>query len=203
LKEQHFFCFFGTMKICFATNNPQKIAEVSEMLQHTNIEIVGLKEIGCLEELPETSQTLEGNSKQKAEYVFQNYRVVCFADDTGLEVETLNGEPGVDSAHYSGNRNSDENMNLLLQRLAGTMHRKAQFRTIIALAGLEETQIFEGIVEGSITNEKQGSGGFGYDPVFRPKGYHQTFGELSRQEKSKISHRGKAIEKLIKYLQLL
>ena len=188
------------MKICFASNNEHKITEVKHIAQ--NYEIVSLKEIGCLEELPETRDTLEGNSLQKAEFVFDKYNLPCFADDTGLEVEALNNAPGVYSARYAGSqKNSDDNINLLMKNLHGEKNRRARFRTVISLVGLESTPVlFEGIVDGSITMDKRGSSGFGYDPVFLPDGYTKTFAEMTLAEKNALSHRALAVKKLEAYL---
>ncbi len=187
-------------KICFATNNPNKLKEIREALP--NIQIVGLKEIGCNEELPETTNTLKGNSLQKAQYIYDNYNVDCFADDTGLEVEALNGEPGVYSARYAGETcNSGDNMSKLLTELTKHTNRKAQFRTIITLIESGKPQTFEGIAKGVIRTQKSGVDGFGYDPVFEPLGYGITFAEMSMTEKNKISHRGIAVRKMLSYFK--
>ena len=189
------------MKLVFATNNKNKILEVQQLLPDT-IEIVSLESIGCFEEIPETANTIEENAIMKANYVTQKYGYDCFADDTGLEVETLNGEPGVFSARYAGEqRSSDDNMNKLLEALANNNNRKAQFKTVIALNINNQQLLFTGIAEGDITFEKSGNQGFGYDPIFKPKGYTSTFAELSLEEKGKISHRGKATEQLIAFLK--
>ena len=188
------------MKICFATNNPKKIEEVKAALGD-RFEIVSLKDIGCLEELPETGDTLEHNAFQKAKYVKEHYGVDCFADDTGLEVDALEGEPGVYSGRYAGEPRSDErNIDLLLKNLGETSLRTARFKTVIALLLGEEEYKFEGIAEGEILRERTGEGGFGYDPVFLPKGYSKSFAELSLAEKNQISHRGKAVSELITFL---
>lgn len=188
------------MKICFATNNPKKIEEVKAALE-PDFTIVSLAEIGCKEELPETGDTLDYNAFEKARYVYQNYGVSCFADDTGLEVDALEGAPGVYSGRYAGEPRSDErNVDLLLNNMNGMMKRSAQFRTIIALILEGEEHRFEGVAKGHITLERSGSKGFGYDPVFLPEGYDKTFAELSMQEKNAISHRGKAVRKLIEFL---
>lgn len=189
------------MEIVFATNNPHKIKEVNEVLGNA-FEIKGLKEIGCNEELPETQPTLEGNALQKARYVLENYGADCFSEDTGLEIEVLGGEPGVITARYAGaERDPDANMNLVLQKLAGKDNRKAQFRTVIALLINGEEHLFEGVVKGKIAYEKRGAGGFGYDPIFIPDGYEQTFAELSSAIKNSISHRARATRKLIAFLK--
>jgi XTP/dITP diphosphohydrolase len=186
--------------ICFATNNQHKLEEVKHLLKN-KFQIVSLQEIGCLEELPETQDTLEGNSLQKADFVFSKYNIPCFADDTGLEVESLGGAPGVYSARYAGEqRSSTDNIMLLLKNLQEKKNRKARFRTVITLKGIDDLHIFEGIVRGEIIREKKGTAGFGYDPVFQPEGYQLTFAEMSMDEKNKLSHRGLAIQKLIRFL---
>ncbi|MBT30838.1 MAG: non-canonical purine NTP pyrophosphatase [Thalassobius sp.] len=187
--------------ICFATNNPHKLREIQEILAD-KFQIVSLKEIGCEEDIPETQPTIEGNSEQKAQYVKDHYQIDCFADDTGLEVATLNNEPGVYSARYAGpQRNSEDNVALLLKNLEGKTDRSAQFKTVITLIYKGETTAFEGIVKGVITEKTTGTNGFGYDPVFKPEGYDRTFAELSSEEKNKISHRGLAVAKLVAYLE--
>ena len=190
------------MTLCFATNNEHKLEEARDITRGY-FNIVSLKEINCLEELPETMPTLEGNSLQKAEYVFQKYQVPCFADDTGLEVESLNGAPGVYSARYAGeHKNSDDNINLLLKKLLNESNRKAQFRTVITLLGLEPApRYFEGVVPGIITVARRGASGFGYDPVFIPDGHDKTYAEMTLQEKSSLSHRAIALKKLEQYLK--
>lgn len=190
-------------EICFATNNKHKIAEVSQMLQG-KYKLLSLEEIGCHVELPEEQDTLEGNSLQKAAYVWDNYEVSCFADDTGLEVEALNGAPGVYSARYAGPQRSDaDNIKLLLQSLEGQQNRKARFRTCVTLILDGKEHQFEGIVNGSITQEWKGDKGFGYDPVFIPEGFEETFAEMTSEQKNAISHRGRAIRKLVDYLNTL
>jgi len=189
------------MKIVFASNNKNKILEIQSMLPES-IQIVSLESIGCLEEIPETSETIEGNAILKANYVTQNYGFDCFADDTGLEVEALNGEPGVYSARYAGEqRNADDNMNKLLNELADKTNRTAQFKTVIALNVNGKQYLFEGIASGEIIKEKIGLGGFGYDPIFKPTNYKETFAELSLEVKNEISHRGKATKSLLDFLQ--
>lgn len=189
------------MKIVFATNNPNKILEVQQLLPET-IEIVSLESIGCFEEIPETADTIEGNAILKANYVTQNYGFDCFADDTGLEVETLNNEPGVFSARYAGEqKNADDNMNKLLANLSNQSNRKARFKTVIALNVNGKQFLFTGICQGEITSEKSGNQGFGYDPIFKPEGFGETFAQLSIEEKGKISHRGKATAQLIDFLK--
>jgi XTP/dITP diphosphohydrolase len=189
------------MKLVFATNNKNKILEVQQLLP-SSIEIISLESIGCFEEIPETADTIEGNAIMKANYITRNYGYDCFADDTGLEVIALNGEPGVDSAHYAGEkRNSEDNMNKVLESLANATNRKAQFKTVIALNLNGKQHFFTGIAAGKITLEKTGNQGFGYDPIFQPDGYEVTFAQLSLQEKGVISHRGKATEALIAFLK--
>jgi XTP/dITP diphosphohydrolase len=189
------------MKIVFASNNKNKIYEIQSMLPKS-IQIVSLESIGCLEEIPETSETIEGNAILKANYVTQNYGFDCFADDTGLEVEALNGEPGVYAARYAGEqRNAVDNMNKLLNELADKTNRTAQFKTVIALNLKGKQYLFEGIALGEIIKEKIGFGGFGYDPIFKPTNYDETFAQLSLEIKNEISHRGKATKALLDFLQ--
>jgi XTP/dITP diphosphohydrolase len=188
------------MKICFATNNKKKIEEVKAALG-PEFELVSLQEIGCEEELPETGDTLDHNAFQKARYVKEHFGVDCFADDTGLEVEALDGAPGVYSGRFAGEPRSDErNIDLLLEKMEGKTNRKARFRTVIALILEEKEYQFEGVAKGEILNERVGEKGFGYDPVFRPTGFDRTFAELSLEEKNEISHRGKAVKVLIEFL---
>jgi XTP/dITP diphosphohydrolase len=189
------------MKICFATNNKKKIEEVKAALG-TEFDILSLEDIGCREELPETGETLDQNAFQKARYVKEHYGVDCFADDTGLEVEALDGAPGVYSGRFAGEPRSDErNVDSLLSKLENTENRKAMFRTVIALLLEGKEHTFEGIAEGEIIRERSGVGGFGYDPIFKPNGYDQTFAELTLEEKNAISHRGKAVRALIRFLE--
>jgi XTP/dITP diphosphohydrolase len=189
------------MKIVFASNNPNKIAELQSMMPDS-ITIMSLESIGCYEEIPETASTIEGNAILKANYVTQNYSYDCFADDTGLEVAALNGEPGVYSARYAGEqRNADDNMNKLLGALATKNDRSAQFKTVIALNLNGEQHLFTGIAKGEITTEKIGNEGFGYDPIFQPEGYQETFAQLPLSLKNKISHRGKATQQLLDFLR--
>lgn len=188
------------MEICFATHNENKIREVRSLLHP--IKIVGLTELGQHEEIPETGQNLDENSLLKAQFLFSKFKVNCFADDTGLEVESLNGAPGVYSARYAGDKKDNQaNIDLLLQNLEGIEDRNARFRTVISLILNGETFTFEGIVNGRITENISGSEGFGYDPIFIPDGYDITFAEMSLEEKNSISHRGKAIKKLVDYLR--
>lgn len=187
------------LKLVFATNNKHKLEEVQAML--TNFEIVSLADINCFEDIPETADTLEGNAILKANFITEKYGFDCFADDTGLEVEVLNKEPGVYSARYAGeNNNAEANMNKLLNNLENTQNRKAQFKTAIALNIQGKQFIFEGVCKGTILTEKRGDSGFGYDPIFMPDGFNRSFAEMNLTEKSSISHRGKAVEKLVTFL---
>lgn len=189
------------MQLVFASNNKNKIQEIQQLLP-SNIKILSLEDIGCQEEIPETADTIEGNAILKANYVTEKYGYNCFADDTGLEVEALNGAPGVYSARYAGEqRNADDNMNKLLDALSDKGNRKAQFKTVIALNLNGEQHLFTGIARGEITLEKTGNQGFGYDPIFQPEGYSKTFAELSLETKNEISHRGKATQQLINFLK--
>ncbi|MEO9893422.1 non-canonical purine NTP diphosphatase [Aurantibacter sp.] len=190
------------MKLVFATHNQNKLREV-QLLMPKNITLLSLSDIDCTEEIPETAETLEGNAKIKADYVTQNYGLPCFADDTGLLIEALNGAPGVYSARYAGEQKNDEdNINKLLKALT-TKNRSAHFKTVIALNLNNESHFFEGTVFGLISKKKIGNGGFGYDPIFIPNEFKQTFAELPMSTKNKISHRGKALQKLIAYLKTL
>ena len=189
------------MKIVFATNNPNKILEIQSMLPES-IHIISLEDIGCFEDIPETSNTIEGNAIQKANYILENYGFDCFADDTGLEVEALNNEPGVFSARYAGEqRNAYDNMNKLLLNLKNKSNRNARFKTVICLNLEGKQHLFTGIASGEITKQKTGIGGFGYDPIFRPEGYQQTFAQISLAKKNIISHRGKATQLLLDFLK--
>ncbi len=187
------------MHLCFATNNRHKIDEVAQVVGG-GFQIVSLQEIGCYDELPENQTTLEGNAKEKADYVWNHFKTSCFADDSGLEVEALNGNPGVDSAHYAGaQRNAHDNIDLLLQNLQGNTNRKARFRTCIVLILNGERHLFEGTVNGTILDKRRGTDGFGYDSVFVPDGYKQTFAEMPLAEKNKISHRAVAMQQLLAF----
>lgn len=189
------------MKLVFATNNKNKLSEIKQQLNES-FELLSLSDIGCTEEIPETQATIEGNASQKANYLFGKYCYNCFADDTGLEVEALNNEPGVYSARYAGpQRNDGDNMNKLLLELQNKSNRKARFKTIISLVIDGKEQLFEGIINGTIITEKRGANGFGYDPVFAPDGYDKTFAELDSSIKNTISHRAIAFKKLIEYLK--
>lgn len=189
------------MKICFATNNPNKVKEINNAVGSI-IEIVSLADIGCTEDVPEEQHTVAGNSSQKANYVKENYNVDCFADDTGLEVQALDGAPGVFSSRYAGDDcNSEENMRLLLKNLEGKEDRSALFRTVVTLIFEGKEYQFEGVVKGTIRKELSGTEGFGYDPIFEPLGYDITFAEMILEEKNRISHRGIAVAKLIDFLK--
>ncbi|MCQ2217474.1 MAG: non-canonical purine NTP diphosphatase [Paludibacteraceae bacterium] len=187
--------------LVFSTNNQHKVEEVQQKLQGL-CQIRTLKEFGCTDDIPEDHDTLEGNASQKSHYLFDKYGCNCFSDDTGLEVEALNGEPGVYSARYAGEAKDPEaNMNKLLQKLEGNNNRKARFRTVISLIIDGEEHFFEGIVNGKILTKRHGEKGFGYDPIFQPDGYDRSFAELSMDEKNAISHRGRAVEKLFAFLK--
>jgi XTP/dITP diphosphohydrolase len=188
------------MKLVFATNNPHKLKEIQPLLGE-QITLVSLNDIGHLNDLPEEQETLEGNASQKAKYVYDHYGLNCFADDTGLEVEALNGMPGVYSARYAGDdKNPQANINKLLKELNGATNRKARFRTVISLIIDGREKRFDGIVNGEIIDYMRGTEGFGYDPIFIPEGYNITFAEMPLDEKNKISHRSRAINKLAEYL---
>ncbi len=188
-------------KLCFATNNAHKVAEIQAILGNS-FELLSLKDIHCKEELPETGNTLEANSLQKAKYLYDNYHVDCFADDTGLEVHALGGEPGVYSARYAGEQRSHaDNINLLLKNLVNKSDRSARFRTVITLIQDGNITQFEGIVNGKIIEDLRGTEGFGYDPVFIPEGFNRTFAEMTLIEKGEISHRGRAFQKLVDFLK--
>ncbi len=187
-------------KLVFATNNLHKLTEIKAILGE-QIDILSLNDINCHVYIPETANTLEGNAKMKAEYIYNHYHLDCFADDTGLEVKALNGAPGIYSARYAGEgHDSQANMKKLLENLKGITNREAQFRTAICLIEGGEEHLFEGLVKGKIIEEKRGEAGFGYDPVFVPDGYDQTFAELGEDIKNQISHRARAVEKLCDYL---
>ena len=198
------------MKIVFATNNQHKLSEVRQILGDS-IEVLSLNDIGCHEDIPETGTTLEANAQQKAQYVYDHYHIDCFADDTGLEVDALGGAPGVYSARYAAvgcaatssqpiDHDSEANMTRLLSELGENNNRNARFRTVIALIQQGELHEFEGIVNGQIIRERRGGEGFGYDPIFQPDGYDQTFAELGTEVKNHISHRARATQKLADYL---
>lgn len=187
-------------KLVFATNNAHKLEEIRAMLNE-KVEILSLADINCHVDIPETADTLEGNAYLKAKYIYTHYGLDCFADDTGLEVEALDGAPGVYSARYAGNgQDSQANMQKLLKKMEEKNNRKAQFRTVISLIEKGEERRFEGVVKGEITTERRGDSGFGYDPIFQPEGFDETFAELGSEIKNKISHRAKAVEALCNYL---
>ena len=189
------------MKLVFATNNKHKLEEVRAILGN-RIEVLSLNDIDCHDDIPETADTLEGNALIKARYIHEKYGVDCFADDTGLEVEVLGGEPGVYSARYAGEEcNPEANMYKLLQNLTGKNNRNAQFRTVIALIIKGEEKLFNGIVKGTISNEKMGNAGFGYDPIFIPEGFSESFAQMTSDMKNSISHRYRATEELSNYLK--
>lgn len=189
------------MQLVFATNNQNKIKEVQSLIPN-NIKLLSLEDIGCFEDVPETKKTIEGNAMQKAKYIKEHYGYDCFADDTGLEVEALNNEPGVYSARYAGEqRDANENMAKLLVNLRNKNNRNAQFKTVIALELNGKQNIFTGICKGEITEEKHGEKGFGYDPIFKPNDYKETFAEIDLELKNKIGHRGKAVMQLVHFLK--
>lgn len=191
------------MQIVFATNNQNKIKEVNALIPE-KIKLLSLKDIGCFEDIPETKETIEGNAIQKVEFIKTNYGYDCFADDTGLEVTALNGAPGVYSARYAGGqRNAQDNMNLLLKHLKPLSNRDAQFKTVIALSLNTKISTFTGICKGEITAEKYGDSGFGYDPIFKPSGFRETFAEMDLALKNQIGHRGKAVKQLVDFLTKL
>ena len=190
------------MKLVFATNNLNKLSEIRAMVP-SHFKILSLNDINCKQDLPETHPTLQGNALQKAQYVFENYGFNCFADDTGLEIDALGGEPGVYSARYAGSDcNAEKNIKKVLKKLKGNYDREANFRTVIALILDGKNTFFEGHCRGSITNTKSGIEGFGYDPIFIPNGFEKTFAEMTKHEKGTISHRGKAVKKLVEFLSI-
>lgn len=194
------------MKIVFATNNQHKLSEIRDILGE-QFDILSLNDIGCHDDIPETADTLEGNALLKAQYIVEHYGMSCFADDTGLEVDALGGAPGIYSARYAGGEghDSEANMTKLLAELGENNNRKARFRTVIALLEVNDGEVtqhlFEGIVNGTIIHERKGTEGFGYDPIFQPEGYQQTFAELGMDIKNTISHRARAVKKLAEYLR--
>jgi len=191
------------MKLIFATQNQNKVKELQQLIPNS-IELLSLKDINCDDDIPETANNLEGNASQKSNFVANKFKVNCFADDTGLEIEALNNEPGVFSARYAGEqKNSNDNMNLVLQKLKNKPNRNAKFRTVISLILNNKEYTFEGEVKGEIIEQKCGSDGFGYDPIFKPEGYHKTFSEMSLKEKNEISHRSIAVKKFIKFLDTI
>ncbi|MFY7810276.1 MAG: non-canonical purine NTP diphosphatase [Flavobacterium sp.] len=189
------------MKLLFATNNINKAHEIQELIKDL-FQILSLKDIDCIEDIPEDQATIIGNAQQKAQYIYNKYLINVFADDTGLEIEALDNAPGVYSARYAGpQRNAEDNMNKVLENLKNIDNRKAQFKTVICLIIDHKEYFFEGIIKGTIINEKRGELGFGYDPIFVPDGYDKTFAEMTISEKSMISHRGIAIQKMISFLE--
>ena len=188
-------------KLVFATNNAHKLEEIRAILGD-KVEILSLNDIDCHADIPETADTLQGNAALKAQYIYDNYGLDCFADDTGLEVEALNGAPGIYSAGYAGGEghDSEANMKKLLSEMQDKENRKARFRTVICLIEDGKEHFFEGIVNGSIIRERKGGAGFGYDPIFMPDGYSETFAEMGNDEKNKISHRARAVQELCEYL---
>ncbi len=188
------------MILVFATNNQHKLEEVQSLIGD-NFELKSLNDIHCTDDIPETGNTFYANAIQKSHYVFEKFQLDCFADDSGLEVDALNGEPGVYSAHYNGTRNAEQNLQLVLDKLGNNNNRKARFKTVISLIYKGFEYFFEGMVEGKITNQRSGNKGFGYDPVFQPDGYDITFADMDLSEKNKISHRAKAIEQLVAFLK--
>ena len=191
------------MKLVFATANQNKAKEIQSLIPE-RIEILSLNDIHCSEDIPETQATIEGNASQKAFYVFETYHHNCFADDTGLEIESLDGRPGVLSARYAGPaKNANENMDKILAEMAGSQNRRARFKTVISLVINGKEVQFEGVVNGTILNEKRGGQGFGYDPIFLPDGSDKSFAEMDLSEKNKISHRALAVNKLVEYLKTL
>jgi len=189
------------MKIVFATANKNKVKEIQALVPAV-IELLSLGDIHCSEDIPETQPTIEGNASQKAFYVYENYHHNCFADDTGLEVEALNGRPGVYSARYAGEeKDADKNMDKILTEMQAMSNRKARFKTVISLVLDGKEMQFEGIVNGSILPKKQGAKGFGYDPIFQPEGYTKSFAQMELSEKNEISHRAIAVRKLVEYLK--
>lgn len=191
------------MQLVFATNNQNKVKEVQNLIP-SHIKLLSLKDIGCFEDVPETQPNIKGNAVQKAEYIKLHYGFDCFADDTGLEVEALNGAPGVFSARYAGpQRNDNDNMSLLLENLIEKDNRNAQFKTVVALHLNNNLDTFTGICKGEITSSKQGEKGFGYDPIFKPNGYDSTFAQMDLKLKNSIGHRGKAVQQLVAFLNRL
>ncbi len=189
------------MQLVFATNNRHKLEEIRAILD-PDFEVISLEEIGCSEEIPENQDTLEGNALEKARYVKEHYGLDCFADDTGLEVAALDNRPGVYSARYAGpDKDPEDNMDLILKELEGVENRQARFRTVIALIRGCEEFTFEGEVRGIILRERQGSAGFGYDPIFQPEGCSKSFAEMPPERKNRISHRGRAVEQLVLFLK--
>ena len=189
------------MELIFASNNQHKVDEIQAIAQN-NFILKSLNDIFCFDEIPETGRTFDANAGQKSRFIYDRFHINCFADDSGLEIDALNGEPGVYSAHYSGSRDFDKNMQLVLLNLEGKTDRQARFKTVISLILNGEEHLFEGAIEGKITTTVSGTKGFGYDPIFIPDGYDVTFAEMAAEEKNLISHRGVAVRKMIEYLQM-
>lgn len=188
------------MELVFATNNAHKLEEVQQMIGDQFI-LKSLSDIGCHDDIPETGVTFEENAKQKTDYLVARYAIDCFADDSGLEIDALNGEPGVYSARYSGSRDMEQNIDLVLENLQGKTNRNARFKSVISLHLKGQQYFFEGTVEGKIIDKRTGTDGFGYDPIFIPDGYEMTFAEMTLADKNKISHRSRAIAKLVEFLK--
>ncbi|MFZ4100586.1 MAG: RdgB/HAM1 family non-canonical purine NTP pyrophosphatase [Sphingobacterium thalpophilum] len=188
------------MELVFASSNEHKVNEIRAIVDEA-IQLKSLNDIACFDDIPETGSTFEENAGQKSRYIYQKYRCDCFADDSGLEIDTLNAEPGVNSAHYSGTRDFQQNMQLVLNRMEGQKNRTARFRTVISLLLNGSEYLFEGSIEGKIMQEQSGSMGFGYDPIFKPDGYEISFAEMDPSEKNRISHRAIAVKKLISFLK--
>jgi len=185
--------------LVFATNNKHKLEEVQALIGD-KFQLRTLNDIGCLDEIPETGHTFRDNASQKSHYIWDRFQIDCFSDDSGLEIDALNGEPGVYSAHYSGSRDAEENLQLVLSKMAGVSHRFARFKCIISIILDGKEHFFEGTVEGEITTNRSGSDGFGYDPIFKPQGYNVSFAEMSAEQKNEISHRARAVEQLVAFL---
>lgn len=185
--------------LVFATNNKHKLEEVQALIGD-KFQLKTLEEIGCLDDIPETGDTFSDNASQKSQYIWERFKIDCFSDDSGLEVDALNGKPGVYSARYSGSRDSEENLQLVMSKMKGINNRSARFKCVISIILDGKEHLFEGSVEGKITNSRSGSAGFGYDPIFKPQGYDVSFAEMSAEEKNKISHRARAVEKLVAFL---
>lgn len=188
------------MVLIFATNNQHKLEEVQSLIGD-NFELKSLNDINCTDDIPETGHTFHANASQKSHYIFERFKTDCFADDSGLEVDALNGEPGVYSAHYNGTRDAEQNLQLVLDKLGSNINRKARFKTVISLICKGSEYFFEGVAEGKITNKRSGNKGFGYDPIFQPDGYDITFADMDLAEKNRISHRAKAMEQLVAFLK--
>lgn len=189
------------MELIFASNNQHKVDEI-QAIAGSNFILKSLNDIFCFDEIPETGRTFDANAGQKSRFIYDRFHINCFADDSGLEIDALNGEPSVNSAHYSGSRDFDKNMQLVLLNLEGKTDRQARFKTVISLILNGEEQLFEGSIEGKITTTVSGTKGFGYDPIFIPDGYDVTFADMAAEEKNQISHRGVAVRKMIEFLRM-